>query len=156
MLLFANDFVTMALATDNVSPSRMPDRWLVRPLVLSGLALAGLLLLFSFAVFLLAGPRPGSSIAELQTLVFVMLVFTGQATLYAVRERGHFWSTAPSRWLILTSIADILVVFLLATQGWLMTAVPVHSVAAVLGLGLLYLVAADVLKVQVFRRLRIT
>ncbi|HLF78069.1 MAG TPA: plasma-membrane proton-efflux P-type ATPase [Dehalococcoidia bacterium] len=155
LLLFANDFVTMAVATDRVSPSRMPDRWQVRSLIISGLALAGLLLLFSFAVFLLAGPRVGSSIAELQTLVFVMLVFTGQATLYVVRERGHFWSAAPSNWLLMTSLVDIVVVSLLATQGWLMTRVPIDSIAAVLGLALLYLIVADTAKVQVFRRLRI-
>ncbi|HOY72123.1 MAG TPA: hypothetical protein PLX53_03235, partial [Tenuifilaceae bacterium] len=31
LLLFANDFVTMSLATDNVSYSRKPDRWKILP-----------------------------------------------------------------------------------------------------------------------------
>ena len=35
LLLFANDFVTMSLAADRVTFSRKPDRWQMRPLVVS-------------------------------------------------------------------------------------------------------------------------
>ena len=39
-------------------------------------------------------------LAQLQTLIFVMLVFTGQGNVYLVRERRHFWRSRPSRWLL--------------------------------------------------------
>ena len=51
LLLFTNDFVTMSIATDHVSYSRNPDRWNIRTLMLTGGALAALVLLLSFAVF---------------------------------------------------------------------------------------------------------
>lgn len=41
LLLFANDFVTMSIATDHVGYSRKPDRWQIGPLM----AAAGLLAL---------------------------------------------------------------------------------------------------------------
>ncbi|MGC1435400.1 MAG: cation-transporting P-type ATPase, partial [Terriglobales bacterium] len=44
--------------------------------------------------------------AQLQTLVFVTLVFTGQGTVYLVRQRQHFWKSRPSKWLLLSSAAD--------------------------------------------------
>ena len=77
MLLFTNDFVTMSLATDHVSASPSPDRWRIRTLMVTLMIFGGLILLLSFGLFfygrdLLALPLP-----QLQTLVFVTLVFTG-------------------------------------------------------------------------------
>ncbi len=88
--------------------------------------------------------------AELQTLVFVLLVCTGQATVYLVRERHHFWRSWPSRWLGLSSLADIVIVSLLATQGWLMAPIAPSLVAALLGASAGYLMATDGLKVRIF------
>ncbi|MHB8258058.1 MAG: plasma-membrane proton-efflux P-type ATPase [Acidiferrobacterales bacterium] len=47
LLLFTNDFVTMSIATDQVSFSRQPDRWNIRTLVLTGGIMAGLVLILS-------------------------------------------------------------------------------------------------------------
>jgi H+-transporting ATPase len=46
LLLFANDFVTMSLAADRVTLSRKPDRWQMRPLVVTALVLAFAWVLF--------------------------------------------------------------------------------------------------------------
>jgi H+-transporting ATPase len=155
LLLFTNDFVTMAITTDNVSYSRKPDRWNVRTLVLVGAALAALVLILSFAVFFAGRSMLGLPLAQLQTLVFVMLVATGQGNVYLVRERGHFWQSRPSAWLVGSSIADIAVVTLMATQGVLMAAVSPVLIAALLIVTAAYLVAIDQLKVLIFRRFRI-
>jgi len=40
LLLFANDFITMSLASDRVRPSPTPDRWDVRALIFSSLVVA--------------------------------------------------------------------------------------------------------------------
>lgn len=148
LLLFANDFVTMAIATDHVQGSRLPERWHVRPLVLSALGLAGPLLLVSFAVVWLARDVFRLGQPELQTLVFVLVVFTGQATVYLVRERAHFWHAWPSRWLGVSSLADLCAVTLLATRGWLMAPISLGLVGLVLGASLLVLVVTDSLKVH--------
>jgi H+-transporting ATPase len=152
LLLFTNDFVTMSIATDTVSYSRRPDRWQIRSLVLVGLALGSLILLFSFGIFLAARYWLQLPLPELQTLVFITLVFTGQGTVYLVRQRQHFWKSRPGKWLVLSSAADIVVVSVLASRGILMEAIPPQMLFEVLIACGCYLAAVDFLKVGLLRR----
>ncbi len=151
LLIFANDFVTMSLATDRVSPSPKPDRWNIRSLVIVGLVLALGWLVFSFGVLLVGQNVLNLPLTQLQTLVFVMLVFTGQANVYLVRERHHFWHSRPSRWLALSTAIDVMVVSLLAAQGLLMTAISPGLLAGLLGATIAYMIALDFLKTMAFR-----
>jgi H+-transporting ATPase len=153
LLLFANDFVTMAIATDRVSVSHKPDHWKIRPLVISALVLASGWLVYLFAGLLVVQQVLHLPLEELQTFVFVMLVFTGQANVYLVRERGHFWRSRPSLWLALSTIVDVIVVSLLAAQGILMAAIPPILIAAAFGTTIIYMVVLDLLKVWIFARL---
>ncbi len=150
LLLLANDFLTMSIATDRVRTPRRPQRWGVRPLVMSALALALPLVLMSFGVWGLGVHTFGLDLAGRQTLVFVWLVASGQATVYLVRQRGHFWHARPSRWLATSSAAGLLAVLLLAWQGWLMTPVPAPDLVAMLLLALAYLGLGDLIKSRVF------
>ena len=152
LLLFANDFVTMSIATDNVSYSSKPDRWRVRVLMQVAFALAIPVLLLSFGFFYAANDWLRLPIGQMQTLMFIMLVFTGQANVYLVRERRHFWKSTPSRWMLLGTTADIIVVSILATQGILMAAIPFYLVAISLAAILLYLPLVDTLKLIVFKQ----
>jgi H+-transporting ATPase len=151
LLLFTNDFVTMSIATDRVSSSRKPDRWHIRTLMLTGGALAGLILVLSFSVFFAGRDLLHLPVPQLQTLVFVMLVFTGQGNVYLVRERRHFWESSPSRWLVLSSCADVLVVSLLAAKGILMAAISPVLIGGLLAVVLTFLALVDFVKVWIFR-----
>ena len=151
LLMFANDFVTMSIATDHVSYSNKPDRWHVRILMQVALILAIPVLLLSFGSFYLANNLLHLPLPQTQTLMFVMLVFTGQVNVYLVRERRHFWESIPSRWMLIGTAADILVVSLLASLGILMTAIPFQLILLTLVASLLYLPLADILKIYVFK-----
>lgn len=155
LLLFTNDFVTMSIATDNVSASPHPDRWEIGTLMMTAGSLASLLLMFSLTVFFAARNVLHFPLAQLQTLVFVMLVFSGQGVVYLVRERRHFWSSRPSRPLVLSTCVDIAVVSAMAIGGVWMAALPWWSVAVLLGLLAVFLVLLDSVKVRVFRRFHI-
>jgi H+-transporting ATPase len=148
--VITNDFITMSITTDRVSPSRRPDRWRIRPLLLASSAMSACFLLFSFAVYFTGRDWLHLPLAQLQTLIFVMLVFTGQGTVYLVRERDHFWRSLPSRWLLLSSVLDIVVVSLLATHGILMAPINPTLVGTLLVLVLLFLAAVDFLKIRIF------
>ena len=153
LLLFANDFVTMAIATDNAPTSARPTRWDVRTLVLTASVLAVAILLLSFSLLYIARNVLHLPLGEQQTLVFLMLVFSGQGVVYLVREHGHFWASRPSLWLAVASAADIGIVSALAINGVLMAAVSPMLVAGLLGTVALYLALLDVAKVRVFRTL---
>jgi H+-transporting ATPase len=151
LLLFANDFVTMSLATDNVSYSRKPDRWKILPLMVASFGLALPVLLLSFGFFYVANYVLHLPLDQLQTLMFVMLVFTGQANVYLVRERHNFWNSRPSRWMLLGTLTDIILVGIFASQGILMTAIPLSYIGISLLVVVLYVPCADWIKILIFK-----
>lgn len=151
LLVFTNDFVTMSIATDNVSYSKRPERWNIRSLVLTALPLAGLDLLLSGGVLIVGRTALGLSLSQVQTLVFLTLVFSGQGMIYLVRERSHLWCSRPSRWLILSSVADVGIVSLLAIWGLLMAPLAPIVVGGLLLVVSLYLLGVDFLKIRIFQ-----
>ncbi|MGC9199761.1 MAG: plasma-membrane proton-efflux P-type ATPase [Acidobacteriaceae bacterium] len=153
LLLFANDFVTMSLAEDHVRPSPKPDRWAVRTLVLSSLAIALAWLIYIFAVYLI-GRHYGLHLPALQTLDFLGLVFSGLANVFLVRERQHLWSSRPGGFLLYASLADIVLVSGLAVFGWLMAPLPWSSVLILLAATVAYTLLLDQIKVPLLRQLR--
>lgn len=152
LLLFTNDFVTMSIATDHVSFSQRPDRWKIRSLMVTAIPLAGLIVTFSLTMRLAGRNLMRFSASQIQTLAFLTLVFSGQGTVYLVRERSHFWRSRPSRWMVVASLADLAGVGYLAIAGVWMTALPAVVVGGLLGAVVLYLFIIDFLKIQIFRR----
>ncbi|MEM0155878.1 MAG: plasma-membrane proton-efflux P-type ATPase [Thermoplasmataceae archaeon] len=150
LLLFANDFVTMAIATDNVTYSRRPEKWNVRSLVGSSMSLALMILLESFAI-LEIGIILGLNISQINTFIFDMLVFSGQFTVYMVRSRRRFWDSRPSRWLLTASTADIVVITLISWLGILVTPIPLADVLMVLLVTFVSMAIIDLAKNVVFR-----
>jgi H+-transporting ATPase len=154
IVMITGDFLTMSLTTDNVAPSPTPNVWRIGRLTIAGAALGFSELVFCTAVLAVGRFRMEMATPALQTLSFVALVFGSEATLYAIRVRHQLWST-PSRWLVLSSIGDLLIIATLAIGGFAMTALPMFVVAAVLAAALLYGLVVDVLKLWLFDRLRI-
>ena len=153
LLLFANDFVTMSLASDNVSYPHKPESWRIKPLVAGALIMAAAWLIFSFGILFLGHGVYHLNLVQLQTLVFVMLVFSGLANVYLVRERGPFWESHPGTPLLLATIADICVVSLLTAQGILMGPISIALIATLAGLTLAYALVLDLFKVVVFQQM---
>lgn len=150
LLLFTNDFVTMSIATDNVSFTTKPTRWRISTLMIVGGLMSSAILILSFAVLYYGYQILHLSLSELRTLIFVMLVFTGQGTVYLVRERKHFWNSMPGHWLIISSILDIIVVSILASNGILMAAINPWLILQLFIAIILYLIVIDFFKVRLF------
>jgi len=142
----------MALATDRVGTPSEPQRWTVRSLVLASAGLAVPLILLSFGVWYAGSLWLGLHAGQLQTLVFVWLVTSAQATIYSVRERHHFWHSAPSGWLATSTVMDLVVITVMAWRGWLMTPIGLGALAVGFGAGVAFLLLGDAIKGQVFRR----
>ncbi|OZB64501.1 MAG: plasma-membrane proton-efflux P-type ATPase [Thiomonas sp. 13-66-29] len=155
LLLFANDFVTMSIATDRVRPAPKPQRWAVRRLVGAAAVLGALSLLFSFSAYWWIRGTQDLDAQQMQTVVFLLLVFTNQASIYVLRTDGRLWSFAPGRWMALASAGDVTLVSLLATLGWLMAPVPPALVAGLLASCAVFALALDATKHLAFRRFAI-
>ena len=154
IIMVSGDFLTMALTTDHVHASPLPNAWRIGNLTLAGAAIGLCLLAFCSAVLAVGHYSLGLAAAPLQTLAFVALVFGSQATLYAIRERQRLWSR-PSLWLNLSSLANLLIVSTLAVLGVLMAALPITLVASTLAAAVGFGVVLAALKIPVFKRLKI-
>ena len=124
-------------------------------MLVPAVSLALPLLALTFGIFLAGQNLMHLSVAELQTLSFITLVFTAQGMIYLVRERHHFWTSRPGRWLVLASALDILVVILLASFGILMQPIPLWLTLATLALTAAALVVLDFFKVWIFRKVNL-
>ena len=103
IIMITGDFLGMALTTDNVKPSSKPNVWRVGALTLAGVFIGLSELVFCVAALVVGKVQLGFGIDTLRTLAFVAIVFGNQATTYTNRARQRLWSTAPSRWLVLSS-----------------------------------------------------
>ncbi len=153
LMMLLGDIATFALAWDRVIPSPNPNRWIVGSLAITGSGLAVLLLLMNGVVFWFARHPLDMSVGEAQTFAFVWLVFgAAQAALYSTRARGAFWAKPfPGRGLLLASAFDMVLTAIMATQGWLMTAISFADVAGLLGFSIAFLVLGDLVKAATFQ-----
>jgi H+-transporting ATPase len=156
LIMITGDFLGMSLTTDNVRASPTPNSWQIGKITVAGVTMGIGELLFCIGVLAFGHYRMGFDINALRTLAFVTIVFGNQATTYTNRERRHLWCSRPSIWLIVSSIADLLIASALAVGGFAMTPLPIWIVAATLATAVAFAFALDMVKVPVFLRLGIT
>lgn len=103
LLVFMTDFAKIALATDHVRPSRQPETWniggFITVSVVLGIAMVVeslLLLWIGWSHFNLA-----ENDDALYTFSFLTLFYFAVFSIVSARERYFFWSTMPSRILVI-------------------------------------------------------
>jgi H+-transporting ATPase len=154
IVMMVGDLLGMSLTTDNVEPSPLPNSWRIGKLTVAAIFMGFSELVFCVGVLALGHFRLGLGIATLQTLA---LVCGNQATTYAIRACGRIWSSPhPCRWLALSSVVDVLIALILAGCGWLMMPLPFRVLGSVLVVAVAFAFVLDLVKVSVFRRLKIT
>lgn len=153
LLILTNDLSTMTLAADRARASPRPERWRGRALVLTAFGIA-----LPWLAFLLAVVEVGRRVGHLapgpsHTLVFLALVFMGQANVYLLRERGHLWTTRPGTWTLAASAGTIVWTSSFAIAGVLMDPIGLPAVSMLLAVVAVFTLALDLAKVQLVARL---
>lgn len=152
LLIFANDFVTMSLATDNVEYTANPNKWNVRNITFASLII-GALLVGEGAIVLFVGSRYFNlALDQLHTFIMLALIFTSQFRVFIVRERRYFWSSRPGRELLIAIAAAIVVFALLGVYGLIIPPVTPFQMLFVLGLSAVFIFAIDYPKYLAFRK----
>jgi H+-transporting ATPase len=156
IVMMVGDLLGMSLTTDNVQPSPLPNNWHIGKLTIAAIFMGLSELAFCVGIVALGHFLLGLNIAALQTLAFFTLVCGNQATTYAVRARGRIWSAPhPCRWLVVSSVADLIIAATLAGCGWLMLPLPLWTLGCVLAGAIAFTFVMDVVKGLVFSRLQI-
>lgn len=119
LLTFMTDFAKIALSTDRVRPSKKPETWniggFITVSVVLGIAMVAetlLLLRIGWSHFDLA-----TNDKALYTFSFLMLLYFAVFSVVSARERRAFWSTMPSKALMVALVAEALTGTILTRVG---------------------------------------
>jgi H+-transporting ATPase len=152
LLVVANDFVTMSLATDNVKHTSNPNKWNVKNNILAALIPALFYILGDVIVILIAINYFHVQWNELTTLVMLSLIFNSQFRVLIVRERRHFWSSLPGKGLLISSTTAIIGFALVGVFGILVPPLNLFIVLTVLVFSVLFTLGIDFPKYYLFRK----
>jgi H+-transporting ATPase len=153
--MIPGDFIAMFTTTDNVTITLKPSVWRVGAITLTGAVLGFVTLTYYVSALVVGHYEMRLDILHLRTFAIVTLVFGGQAILYVVRERRHFWNSRPSYWLMFSSVLDVLLISVLASGGIWMTALPLSDIGCLAIGATLFTFLLDAVKVPVVRKLQI-
>jgi H+-transporting ATPase len=155
IMMITGDFLAMSLTTDRVRPSKTPNSWDIGRITAAGVILGICFLAFSTAILAVGKLELHLGIEALRTLSVVAIVFGSQVTMYVIRGRERLWGLRPSVWLVLSSVADVLIISTLATLGIAMAPLPIAVIACEFAAAIAFGLVLDVAKIPVFARLHI-
>jgi H+-transporting ATPase len=156
IVMITGDFLSMSLTTDRVRPSPTPSAWQIGRITTAGVILGFCFLGFCTAILAFGKFKLGLGVDEIRTLSVISIVFGSQATIYVVRGRGHLWGLRPTKWLLLSSLADVLIISTLAIGGFAMAPLPLSVVAGEFVAAVVFGMILDVVKLPIFAWLEIT
>src|SRR6202451_1587297 len=155
IVMITGDFLGMSLTTDNVRPSPRPNAWRIGKLTIAGVFMGISELLFCSGVLAIGEFTLEFKIGALRTLAFLLIVFGNQAATYAIRERRRLWSSRPSFWVVVSSVADVTIASTLALCGIFMMPLPIVVVAGTFAATIAFAFLVGAAKGPVFTRLGI-
>ena len=155
LIMITGDFLGMSLTTDNVRPSLAPNAWRIGNLTIAGITMGIGELIFCTSVLVIGIYRLAFELETLRTLAFIVIVFGNQATTYTNRERRRLWSSRPSVWVVVSSVADLAIASMLAIGGIAMAPLSALVVVSTFAAAIFFAVMLDCVKIPVFRRLGI-
>jgi H+-transporting ATPase len=153
LLLVANDFATISLATDNVKDTRTPDTWNIKNITLASLVVAIPLVIQGALTIYLGKTYFNLSWVQLTTFVTLTLVFHSLLKVSIVRERRHFWSSRPGNGLVISIAVTIAAFVLLGVYGIIIPSISLNQVLFTLGFSALFIfVVVDPIKYWAFKK----
>jgi H+-transporting ATPase len=156
IVMISGDFLAMSLTTDRVEPSKMPNSWQIGKISIAGVIMGICFLAFSTAILAVGKFEFHLEIEALRTMCVVGIVFGSQATTYVIRGRQHLWGLRPSLFLVLSSVADILIISTLAICGIAMAPLTLAIVASEFAAAMVFGLLVDAVKIPLFARLNIS
>jgi H+-transporting ATPase len=152
LLIFANDFVTMSLATDNVEYTASPNKWNVKDITFASLIVGAFLVAEGAAALFIGSHYFHLALEQLRTFMVLILIFTSQFRVYIVRERNYFWSSRPGRELILSTAGAVAVFSIIGIYGGIITPLAPWQVFFSLGFSAIFTLAIDFPKYKAFKK----
>lgn len=152
--MITGDFLSMSSTTDNVVPSPRPNAWRINNLTIAGIAIGVFDLAFCTAALAIGQFALHLDLGSLRTLTLVTIAYNGQAVFYVARERRRLWSSRPSLTIVLSSIADLAIITVLAVNGFLMAPLSPFIMGGIFAAAVVLALVMDQIKLWLFARLK--
>jgi H+-transporting ATPase len=131
LVLLANDFLTITIATDHTKPLIRPARWNIPHLIAASASIAVIPFFFSIFIYILA-EHFHYPFDTVRTIIYCSLIYLGGATLLAIRAWPFGWSVRPSKTLIAALFFSLVFTSIVAGFGIFIVAIPPIFFAVVL------------------------
>jgi H+-transporting ATPase len=152
IVMITGDFLAMSLTTDGVRPSTMPNAWNVGRITGAAVLLGLCFLAFCVGIVAFGKFEVRLGIEALRTLSVVALVYGSQATIYALRARRHMWGLRPTMWLVLSSMADITIITVMAHRGIAMASLSLSILGCEFAAAALFGLILDAIKIPILSK----
>ncbi len=153
LLIFANDFVTISIATDNVRYDARPGKWNIKSFIAGAAIIATVPFVLLMVTYHIAVIHH-YSIDVARTMIYLALIFYGKSNLYAIRSWPHAWRTRPSLILVLATLFSLLFALTISIFGILISSINLGIAGMIIALAIVNLFAVDAVKnMPIVRRL---
>jgi H+-transporting ATPase len=123
LVLLANDFLTITIATDHTKPLFIPARWNIPRLIAASASIAVIPFIFTISIYLLAQylHYPFDTV---RTIIYCSLIYLGGTTLLAIRAWPFGWSVRPGTTLLGALLFSLVFTSIVAGLGIFIVAMP--------------------------------
>jgi H+-transporting ATPase len=151
LLAVLNDGAILSIAYDNVQTSAVPEAWNMRRVLTISTVLGIAGVIASFGLFYIGEQVFHLDRAVIQTLIYLKLSVAGHLNIFVTRTRGPFWSSKPSRVLLVAVFGTQILATVIAATGLLMTPIGWTYAGLVWGYALIWFLVNDRVKLLVYR-----
>jgi H+-transporting ATPase len=151
LLAILNDGAILSIAYDNVRYSNQPEKWDMRSVLGVATALGIIGVVASFFLLYMGETVFHLSRDVIQTLMYLKLSVAGHLTVFVARTHGPFWSTKPSRILLIAVMGTQAAATLIAVYGFLMAPLGWTYAGIVWGYALAWFFFNDRVKLAAYR-----
>jgi len=156
IMIFMTDFVKISLSTDNVKWSQNPAKWNINGLAKTGIVIGLLMTVEAFGLLYIGLNyfNLKTDGEALNTFCFEILLFFAIFSIFVVREKNHFWHSAPGKTLLFLLITDTVLGIIFATFGLLgFKAIPfTQTLTVFIYTGMFSFIINDFIKFLLFKK----
>ncbi|HYW94206.1 MAG TPA: plasma-membrane proton-efflux P-type ATPase [Bacteroidales bacterium] len=151
LLALLNDGAIISIAYDRVKGALHPEAWNMPVVFTLSTVLGTIGVIESFGLLYLGEQYFHLSHELLQTLIYLKLSVAGHLTIFVTRTRRNFWTTRPSKALLLAVIITQLIATLISVYGVFMHPLGWKWAGIVWGYCLAWFLIEDTAKLAVYR-----
>lgn len=153
LIMFLNDFVTMALTSDAMTVAPRATPWKGTHVMLAAVAFGLFRLAFSLSALVLVPSWAHLDPGQARLMTFLVVVMSSQAGAYSLRERGAFWRSKPGLGLVVSTLFAVAMAIALTWSGVLGASLPLSVAGGVTLAAFAFYGLVDPMKALLFRSL---